>query len=131
MAWKEWTARIESGDTDYRNWEWKTQEITLGANTGGFGDAEVYAVAGALGLAVEAVQKKEGNHNNWDYDVSWKRGRGRHDLERVRIYCDHRGMLEHLHAGAPIELGPIISTRLAVQDLFGRADWLAARSVEV
>ena len=32
----------------------------LGANTGGSGDAEVYAVAEALGLAVEAVQQEEG-----------------------------------------------------------------------
>jgi ribonuclease HI len=99
-------------------WKWCTHGVQLGRNTGAIGDAELYAVAEALQLAVREVQRERSDM-----------------VKRVRIFTDHQGLtkqLDPLRAGRDsLSLGPTISPRFALQNLFERADWLAKQGVAI
>jgi ribonuclease HI len=108
--------RVHEGGT--LSWKWCTHGVQLGRNTGASGDAELYAIAEALQLAVREVQRG-----------------GNGMVKRVRIFTDHQGIprkLDPLRASRDaLSLGPTFSPRFALQDLFERADWLAEQGVAI
>ncbi|KAJ4288465.1 hypothetical protein N0V90_011700 [Kalmusia sp. IMI 367209] len=87
----------------------------LGINTSSSGDAELYGIAAALGLALEEY---------------FERGR----LNTIRVYTDARSILQALqNSRTTVPLGPILDDDepLAVQLLFDRTEQLLSLGVRV
>ncbi|KAF1914726.1 ribonuclease H-like domain-containing protein, partial [Ampelomyces quisqualis] len=89
-----------------------TQSFHLGHGTGNHDDAELFAIAAALGKAKKKVQS----------------GRG---VQLVRIYSDSLSILEALRNGHAMRFGPMLSQRTALEGMYERADWLAVNGVAV
>ncbi|KAF2498213.1 hypothetical protein BU16DRAFT_536273 [Lophium mytilinum] len=84
-------------------------EYPIGCNVGSSGDAEVYAIAAALGLAViDAYAGKRAP---------------------VVIFTDFLPCLIALESGRATDLGPLTSTRWALEDIYDAADQLHAMGV--
>jgi len=98
-----------------QQYEIESDGYMLGRFTGNSNDAELYAIAAALSRAVVDVQLQN------------------RKIDRVRIISDSLIVLEALKRpnclGLP--LGPIITSRLAIQDIFSHADWLAAHEINL
>ncbi|KAF2801800.1 uncharacterized protein BDZ99DRAFT_504292 [Mytilinidion resinicola] len=84
-------------------------DCPLGCNVGSSGDAEAYAIATALGLAVA-----DANAGN---------------MAPVVIFSDSLACLQGLESGKASDLGPLISTRWAFEDIYDYADQLDAMGV--
>jgi ribonuclease HI len=92
--------------------EWRSNECMLGCNTGSIGDAELYAITAAMGLAIDEIEK------------------GNEAIQCVRILTDRLGLLQGIPLNR-VPLGPFVSTRLAIQELYERAEWLVAKGIKV
>ncbi|EAT90588.2 hypothetical protein HBH98_164740 [Parastagonospora nodorum] len=89
-----------------------SEEYELGYNTGSSQDAELFAIAAALGQAKLEVQ------------------RGR-DVQLVRIYTDAQMVLKALNDGTRCPLGPLVSAETALEGLYERTDFLTNAGIEV
>ncbi|KAF1837435.1 hypothetical protein BDW02DRAFT_142116 [Decorospora gaudefroyi] len=98
------------------NYEY-TRSYQLGRYTGESADAELYALAAALGLAKQEVEKEEEE--------------GVRRLALIRVYTDAKNVLDSIVAWTCLTLGPLISPRTALQSLFECAEWLRDNGVEV
>jgi ribonuclease HI len=104
-----WLERNPDGD-----WGWKARGFALGQNTGTSDDAELFAIAAALRLAVEQAQTNEGAA-----------------VEVVRIFTDCMALLHGLDSGMIAHLGPAISSPWALQDVYDFTDYLVDRDIAV
>jgi ribonuclease HI len=89
-----------------------TYPYKLGRWTGSSGDAEVFAIAAALGLAQKGVEE------------------GR-TYKLVRVYSDTVGILQKIETGKVNELGPLVDKKTALQALYERAQWLKEKGVNI
>ncbi|KAF2026251.1 hypothetical protein EK21DRAFT_92585 [Setomelanomma holmii] len=92
--------------------KYKSQEYIAGRNTGSIGDAELYAITSAIGLAIQVAKKADSQ------------------TQRVRILTDRCGILQGIPTGHS-PLGPFTSPRLALQDLYEGAAWLTAQGIKL
>lgn len=88
------------------------QTYHLGRHTGASNDAELFAIAAALGRAKKAVGENE-------------------QIQLVRIYTDAKAVLEGLANGSQSEFGPMINPKTALQGVYERAEWLLARGIKL
>lgn len=94
--------------------QWRSSEFPLGRDTSTSGDAELYGVAAAMKIVAQHVWSGNGH------------------IHRARIFTDHNDILKAIDnpkLGMP--LGPFTSTRPAIWDLYGNADWLISVGVQV
>jgi ribonuclease HI len=84
----------------------------LGRRTGNNEDAEVFAIAAALGRATKEVKRSK-------------------DIRLVRIITDAMNVLEKLARGIQWRFGPMLAKRTALQGLYERTEWLTAQGVSV
>ncbi|KAJ4341284.1 hypothetical protein N0V95_007290 [Ascochyta clinopodiicola] len=85
----------------------------LGPNTrGDSNDAEIFAIAAALGRAKKYMQTG-------------------HQLKLVRIYSDALEILKHIKKGTCSTLGPFLVKKTALEGLYARAHWLQTHNVRV
>jgi ribonuclease HI len=112
---KNTTGKTEGDNFFDKEWEMVSQGYPLGKNTGTNADAELYGVAAALGHAVS------------------EQITGARDVKLVRIFTDDLGLLHSLRKSSKgqISLGPLLSARLPVQNLFDWSDWLVERGIAV
>ena len=103
--------------------QWSTAEFELGKNTGNVADAETYAIAAALQMALTNMWRGEAEHKGRDG--------GSGGLKTVRIFTDASEILRRLDAREPTDLGPMRGRHFAICDLFDRAARLAACGVAV
>ncbi|KAH7080848.1 hypothetical protein FB567DRAFT_114068 [Paraphoma chrysanthemicola] len=87
-----------------------SKEVSAGCDTGNIGDAEIYAVSVDIQIAIQDI----------------KNGSGR--VRRVRGVTDCRPILDSMPAGNSA-LGPFISSRVALQDLYEGAAWLKSKEI--
>lgn len=92
--------------------EYLAQSFALGHNNGTSEDAELFAIAAALGKAKKQVEKRK-------------------DIRLVRVYSDSSCVLTSLGRGQHPCFGPMISARTALQGLYERAEWLTANGAAV
>jgi ribonuclease HI len=88
------------------------QSYKLGRRTGNNEDAEVFAIAAALGKAKEEVDQ------------------GR-DFELVRVISDALCVLTGLRRGTQCRFGPMLTKRTALQAIYERADLLTSLGIQV
>jgi ribonuclease HI len=84
----------------------------LGRYTGDHEDAEVFAIAAALGRAKKQIERGA-------------------NLKLVRIYSDSSSVLERLLRGTLYVLGPLIAARPALQAIYERTAWLTDHGARV
>ena len=105
MAWCE--------PNGHGGWQWKEEGYQCGQDTGEAADAEVFAVAAALGHAITKV------------------GSECSVVQKVRMFSDCRIVLEGLDTGSISCLGPALSSGWAVQAIYDRTDFLEERDVSI
>lgn len=88
------------------------QTYHLGSHTGDSSDAELFAIAAALGRAKKSVERSE-------------------QIRLVRVYTDAMGVLEGIAKGQPCKLGPMINPRTALQGVYERTEWLIAQGIKL
>jgi ribonuclease HI len=88
------------------------ESFELGHATGTNQDAELFAIAAAMGKAKRQREKNK-------------------EIRLVRIFSDSDGVLRALYLGGRLCLGPMLRQRTALQGLYERADWLMANGVAV
>ncbi|KAI8932953.1 hypothetical protein NX059_010422 [Plenodomus lindquistii] len=91
---------------------YSTASHQLGFDTGASGDAELFAIAAALGLAKKKVDSND-------------------KIQLVRVYSDELGLLKSLRSHDCAMLGPLIAAKTALQSVYERAQWLHAKGVAV
>ncbi|KAH7080857.1 ribonuclease H-like domain-containing protein [Paraphoma chrysanthemicola] len=92
----------------------------LGRNVGCANDAELFAIAAALGLAKKNVEK------------AVAKGKDRHRYPQlVRIYSDSQSVLLDLPKTTPRILGPLLTQRTALEAIYDRTAWLTDHGVRV
>ncbi|KAH7066605.1 ribonuclease H-like domain-containing protein, partial [Paraphoma chrysanthemicola] len=97
-----------------------TSSFRLGRNVGCANDAELFAIAAALGLAKKTVEK------------AIAKGQERHTyLKLVRIYSDSQSVLLDLPKTTPRVLGPLLTQRTALEAVYDRTAWLTDHGVRV
>jgi ribonuclease HI len=89
------------------------ESFELGRYTGNSEDAEIYAIAAALGRAKKEV---------WESM----------DIHLVKVYSDAMGILEALANGTPLRVDPMLhNENTALHNIYDRAQWLANKGVEL
>lgn len=101
-----WPTRYD----DHRCYD--TTNYELGYLTGGSQDAELFALAAAMGLAQTKTEEDE-------------------KIKFVKIYCDSSGLLSALSTGDHSILGPLVWTKTALRFLYEKAGCLHERGVSV
>jgi ribonuclease HI len=92
---------------------YSVESYELGRYTGNSEDAEVFAIAAALGKAKNEV---------WESM----------DIHLVKVYSDAMGILQALANGTPCRVGPMLSNKnTALHAIYDRAKWLANKGVEL
>jgi ribonuclease HI len=91
---------------------WLTRGFKINGATGSSGDAELYALAAAMLIAVDKVKLQN-------------------DVKLVRIYSDAKSLLQSLAKRSPSSLGPTISRKYALVVLHEQAEWLEECGVRV
>ncbi|KAH7406891.1 hypothetical protein DE146DRAFT_753435 [Phaeosphaeria sp. MPI-PUGE-AT-0046c] len=88
------------------------QSYHLGRHTGDAEDAELYAIAAALGKATHVVDKDD-------------------RIRLVRIYTDAQWVLRGLYYHDNLRFGPMLESKTALEGAYEGAEWLEARGVRV
>jgi ribonuclease HI len=92
---------------------YSVESYELGRYTGNSEDAEIFAIAAALGKAKNEV---------WESM----------DIHLVKVYSDAMGILQALANGTPCRVGPMLSNEnTAIRAIYDRAKWLANKGVEL
>jgi len=111
IAWEEGSEE-EPEEGEIVESAWRTEPFALGINTGDIADAELFALAAALGFAVKQVEQGK-------------------DVQQVRVYTDCMRILLGIEKGSIDNLGPAIGGTWALQQLYDCADWLEGNGVGV
>lgn len=91
------------------------ERFCLGKDVGDAADAEIFAIAATLRMAVDDVRA----------------GKGSLGIKSVRVFSDAKEILKRLADGRHTDLGTLHDHRFAIQDLFERALWLEEQGVSV
>jgi ribonuclease HI len=91
---------------------WLTRGFKINSGTGGSWDAELYALAAAMSIAVDKVKQQS-------------------DVKLVRIFTDAKSLLQSLANRSSSSVGPTISGKYALVMLHEQADWLKECDVRV
>jgi ribonuclease HI len=87
-------------------------QYKLGRYTGDSADAEIFAIAAALGRARKEVERNR-------------------DIRIVKVFSDSQGILLALQKGKHTHFGPMLAKKTALEGLYERADTLNAQGVVV